>query len=112
MVFKSQVPCAKTKVLSRAIEGGGGRVRVAVFQSGYYNASLADTLRNEGFFAVAIKDPTLSDIYAHPDFVLAPEWIRWVMPTPANPEEWANSLAIRPSSQCIEEQIENHSNSR
>jgi hypothetical protein len=92
MVFQSEVPSANTKLLSRAIEGGRGKVRIAVFQSGYYNASLADTLRNEGFFAVAIKDPTLSDIHEHPDFVLAPEWIRWLMPTPKTSEEWADSL--------------------
>jgi hypothetical protein len=91
-VFKSKVPYANTKLLSRAIEGGPGKVRVAVFQSGYYNASLADTLKNEGFFAVAIKDPTLSDIYERPDFVLAPEWIRWLMPTPKTSEAWTDSL--------------------
>jgi hypothetical protein len=92
MVFKSIVPYARTKMLSRAIEGGGGRVRVAVFQSGCYNASLANTLRNEGFFAVAISDPTFSDIYEHPDFVLAPELIRWLMPTPKTSETWIDSL--------------------
>ncbi|MDP1991728.1 MAG: hypothetical protein Q8K00_11955 [Syntrophales bacterium] len=90
MVFKSNVPYVKTKILSRAIEGSD--VRVAVFQSGYYNKSLAHTLKNEGFFAMSIKDPTLADIYEYPDFVLAPEWIRWLMPTPTTPKEWANSL--------------------
>jgi hypothetical protein len=78
-------------MLSRTTECGK-KMKVAVFRSGYYNARLVDKLKNEGFFAVEIQNPDLSDIYEHPDFVLAPELIRWLMPTPKTPEVWADSL--------------------
>lgn len=93
MEFKSKVPHAHTRTLSRSIEGGAGeKIRVAVFRGGSYDASMENNLTAEGFFAVAIKDPKPSDISEHPDFVLAPGWIRWIMPTPETSEVWVTSL--------------------
>jgi hypothetical protein len=91
MVLKHKIP--HIRIYSRSVEGGAGeKVKVAVFNGGGYDSSLEHDLRIEGFFAVAIKDPKPSDISEHPDFVLAPEWIRWLMPTPETSEAWVTSL--------------------
>lgn len=66
--------------------------RIAVFQDEDYDRSLERQLAAEGFFAVAIRDPKPADIEAYPEYILAPEWVRWVMPTPATPEEWLAAL--------------------
>ena len=92
MVFVSSLPGAKTKTLARVREDGGGRVRLAVFQSGCYQAGMADILKKEGFFAVAIEDPAIAEIREHKDFILAPELVRWLMPTPETTEAWIASL--------------------
>ena len=70
----------------------GTHTKIAVFQDEDYNSSLEHDLISEGFFAVAIKDPKPSDINGHPDFILAPEWIRWLMPTPESSETWITAL--------------------
>jgi hypothetical protein len=91
MVLKHKIP--HIRIYSRSVEGGAGeKVKVAVFNGGGYDSSLEHDLRIEGFFAVAIKDPKPSDISEHPDFVLAPEWIRWLMPTPETSDAWVTSL--------------------
>jgi len=70
----------------------GNRTKIAVFRDENYDSNLEHNLITDGFFAVAIKDPKLSDINGHPDFILAPEWIRWLMPTPETSEMWLTSL--------------------
>ncbi len=70
----------------------GTHTRIAVFQDEDYNPGLERQLAAEGFFAVAIRDPKTSDIETYPEYILAPEWIRWVMPTPATPEAWLTAL--------------------
>ncbi|AGF78289.1 hypothetical protein UWK_01731 [Desulfocapsa sulfexigens DSM 10523] len=74
------------------ISARGNRTKIAVFNDEIYDSSLEHDLITEGFFAVAIKDPKLSDINGHPDFILAPEWIRWLMPTPETSEMWITNL--------------------
>ena len=70
----------------------GTRTKVAVFQDEIFDAGREQELEQQGFFAVAIKDPKPADITNFPDYFLAPEWIRWLMPTPETPEMWVAAL--------------------
>jgi hypothetical protein len=70
----------------------GTNTKIAVLEDEEYNSNLEHHLTTEGFFAAALKNPKQLDIHAHPDFFLAPEWIRWLMPTPATAESWIADL--------------------
>jgi hypothetical protein len=49
-------------------------------------------LESRGYDGIAIRSPTDSQIAAHPDFHLVPEWVRWTMPCPASPQAWLEGL--------------------
>lgn len=70
----------------------GNRIKIAELQDEDYTSHLEQQLTNDGFFAAVIKDPKPSDITTHPDFILATEWIRWLLPTPDTPEAWIAAL--------------------
>ena len=67
------------------------RVKIAVFQDEQYHPGLEQHLVAEGYFAVVVRDPDPSEIDKYRDYLLAPEWIRWIMPTPPSIEAWIES---------------------
>ncbi len=70
----------------------GTQTTTAVFENEAYSSDMEAGLVRAGFFAVAIKDPLTHQIFQYPEFALAPEWIRWVMPAHASAEAWIDAL--------------------
>jgi hypothetical protein len=67
-------------------------IRFAILDAAQYDAGLERELRRHNYHGVAIREPTDWEIERLPDFHLAPEWIRWVMPAPQTVDAWIDGI--------------------
>ena len=83
---------AHTRVHFRALPGGQRPVQFAVLSSSHFRRELESEIETRGFDGIAVREPSDLEIAELQDFHLVPEWIRWVMPSPASGSAWIESL--------------------
>jgi hypothetical protein len=77
----------------RKINGGPATIQTVVIDEADYSPELEQAAADMGYLALAIRSPSDQAILAHPDYILAAEWVRWVMETPKSEEAWLASMS-------------------
>ena len=83
---EAKVPYSRT--YSLVVGANKEPVQVAVIDAKEYSLALEKEIKDLGYLGIAIRNPDEATIAARTDFILTPDWIRTVMPTPASVDAW------------------------